>query len=688
MKFSYNWLKEYFDKIPDYKKVVDLITNHAFEVEEVKKQGSDYILDIKILANRPDCFSYLGIAKELSAILNKKIKLPVAENLTGIKKQGKSFNVEVKDKKLCPRYTAILMKGVRVKESPKWLRQKLEASGLNSINNIVDAANYAMLETGQPLHVFDFAKIGDKNIIVRKAKKGEQITTLDDNKFVLDENILVIADSKDSLAIAGIKGGKKAEITEKTKDILIESANFQQLVIRKGSQKLALRTDSSLRFEHGLDPNLTLEGMKRVVFLIKEVAGGAVEEIADFYPAPIKNWKIKLNFKKVEKILGIAISIQEIIKILQGLGLKIIKKEKDSVLIEVPTLRKDLLLQEDLVEEICRIYGVEKILAKEPMIHAKPVDTNESNYLEEKIRDFLKELKFSEVFNYSFISQTQKNILKYSNHSLVELENPLSSEFQYLRPSLIPNFLDSAKKNLRYFDKFQIFEIGKIFSPNGRKKSIYDVQGIEEKKSMAFLMADKNKKMELDDFRFLKGITETFLQELGIADSWFDDVVPLIQERIIFWHPKRLATIKIQDKTIGQIGEANPALLKNLNIDANIMVAEFDLEELIKISREERTFSSISAFPSVVRDISILVPLEVKIDEVVRKIDQLGGKLISDIELFDIYSEEELFKGKQSLAFRIIFQSENKTLSSEEIDNLMKNIIMGLEKQKDWQVRK
>jgi len=692
MKFSYNWLKEYFDKLPDSEKLVDLLANHVFEIDDVKKQGKDYILDIDILANRSDCFSYNGIAKEISAILDKKIKLPKKIELKNTTKQGKEFNIEIKEKELCSRYSAILIKNIKVKESPKWLKEKLEASGLNSINNIVDATNYTMLETGQPIHAFDFSKISEKKIIVRKSKKGEKIITLDDNKFVLEDDVLVIADSKDPLAIAGIKGGKKAEIDKNTKDILIESANFQQLAIRKASQKLALRTDSSSRFEHSLDPNLTIEALKRIVVLIKEISGGDIKEIVDVYPRPIKPWKIKLEIEKIERLLGIEIPIRNIIKILEILGINPpaggIKKDIKSIFVEIPTIRKDIVEQEDLIEEICRIYGIDKIPARAPLIYAKSTDRNEPVFIEEKIRNFLKELRFNEVFNYSLISKKQKDVFKYTNHSLIELENPLSSEFQYLRPSLIPNLLDSAKKNLRYFDEFQLFEIGKIFNPINGKQSSFGIQGIDEKKSLVFLFINKNKKIELEDFRLLKGATETFLQELGITDYEFDEINPLISERIIYWHPKRLASIKAQGKDIGLIGEIHPNLLRKLNINANIMIASFNLEKLINTSREELDFSPISIYPAVVRDISILVPLETKIETVVQKIDQLGSKLLLDTDLFDIYKEEKLLKGKQSLAFRLVFQSKDKTLSSEEIDNLMKKIIIGLEKQRNWEVRK
>ena len=519
-----------------------------------------------------------------------------------------------------------------------------------------------------------------KQIIVRKAKKGEKILTLDEKEYLLDKNVLLIADKKGPLAIAGIKGGKRAEIDGSTKTILIESANFNRLIIRKASRKLGLRTDASNRFEHGLDPNLTLKTLERVAALILEVAGGKIVELGDFYPKPVKPWRIKLPFEKVEKLTGVKIPGRKIIDILERLKLKIVKKHKEYVLVEIPTRRQDLKIAEDLVEEVIRIYGVDKIPVKHPLVYVKAVDRNTEIYWQDKIRDFLKGLKFVEVFTYSFIGQKQKAIYKYSNRSLIELENPISSEYQYLRPSLIPNLLEAAKKNFRHFDRFQIFEIGEIFNPISK--------GVDEKKSLAFLLADKNKEPAIEDFREFKGIVETFLQELGITDYFFDEVNPLIKERIIFWHPYRLAAIKVGDKTIGALGEIHPFLLQKLETEGTVMLAEFNLESLITIARDEQEFQPISSYPAAVRDISLLVPLEERVEKVLQRITTLGGDLVRDVDLFDIYREENIPKGKQSLAFRIVFQAKNRTLKPDEIDKLLKKIIKGLERNKKWKVRK
>lgn len=682
MKFSYNWLKDYFSSLPDPKEVADLFINHSFEVEEVKKERNDAVLDVAILSNRADCFSHLGLARELSAILKRKLIYPNIKKLLKSEDKSSNFKIKVENSDFCPRYSAILIKDVEVKKSPKFIQERLRACGLQPVNNIVDATNYVMLEIGQPLHAFDFDKIKGttKTIFVRKAKKGEKITLLDNKNYILTPEILLIADSEGPLGIAGIKGGKRAEISRKTRTILIESANFNPVTIRKGSQKLKLRTDASLRFEHGLDPNLTLSALERLSFLLLEVAGGKIIDFIDFYPKPLKPWRIKLVFEKAEKLTGLKIPKKKIVGILEDLGLKTIKKTKNFVLIEVPTFRQDLRIPEDLIEEVVRIYGLEKIPATPPLIYSKAVDRNKNLYWQDRIRDFLKLLKFSEVFTYSFISQKQKEFYKYTDHLLVELENPLSSEYQYLRPSLIPNLLEAVKKNFRYFDRFQIFEIGKIFKPDRKK--------VKEESVLGLVLADKNKRMEVEDFRLFKGLVEAFLQELGITDYLFDETAPLIEERVIFWHPQRLASIKIGEERVGLIGEVHPFLIKDFSLKGTIMIAEFNLEKLIKKAREEQNFQPISPYPSALRDISVLVPLKTRIEEVIREINKLGGRLVRDVDLFDLYRGENIPEGRQSLAFRIVFQAEDRTLTSEEIDRLMKKIIEGLEKNKNWQVRK
>ncbi|MDO8601309.1 MAG: phenylalanine--tRNA ligase subunit beta, partial [bacterium] len=458
---------------------------------------SDYVLDIDVLPNRAgDCFSHIGIAREIAAIANYKIQDTRYKLLEDKKNNAKDFiSVDIKSQSYCPRYTARVIGDIKVGPSPKWLKDRLEACGLNSINNIVDVANYVMLETGQPLHAFDYEKLADKKIVVRFAKEEEKITTLDGQKFDLNPKILVIADGQKPVAIAGIKGGKEPEIDEKTKTIVLESANFNSTIVRRGSRELNLRTDASLRFEHGVDPNLTESAINRAAYLIQKIALGKVfQGLVDFYPQKVYPKIIKLDLNYAESLLGVKILVAEIKDILRRLGFKIKDLSSKILMVEIPTFRLDIAIPEDLIEEIGRIYGYDKISSVFPTASLIPPKRNDDMVWENQLKDILKEAGFTETYNYSF----QKEI------GSVEVENPTSQEFKYLRPSLMPNLLKNIEKNIKFFDQIKIFEVGKIF-------------------------IDKTEKIMLTgvtagyDFYQLKGVVDLLFNKLGIAKVWYDD---------------------------------------------------------------------------------------------------------------------------------------------------------------------
>lgn len=693
MIFSYNWLKDYVKNLPKPEKLAQLLTMHFAEVKEIKKRGGDYILDIDVLPNRaPDCFSHIGIAREITAITNQEY-MGVTNVFSEDKdKKTKDFiSVEVKPQKACPRYTAKVITNVRVGSSPKWLKDRLRVCGLNSVNNIVDIANYVMLETGQPLHAFDGDKIEEKKIIVRFAKTREKIVTLDEQKFDLDSDILVIADAKKPIAIAGIKGGKLPEIDRKTKTVVIESANFDQRTIRIGTKKLNLKTDASLRFEHGLDPNLTEFAINRTAYLIQKIAKGkAASGLVDIYPKKILPKRVKLDLDYVEKLLGLKIPEKEIKRILEKLGLKIEKEEvrqrregggssivKLKILtVKVPTRRLDVSIPEDLIEEVGRIYGYENIKVAFPISSLIPPKRNLNIFWEDMIKNILKEAGFAEVYNYSFISENDAKI--FGKQNLIELKNPLSEEQKYLRASLIPNLLKNVAKNQRYLSagrqdttNIRIFELGRIFKlPK------------EEKRQLSGLITG-------NDFYQLKGVVDLLLNKLGISMIFYNEYQPSPEEsKLSFWHPKKCAEIKVDGKEIGFLGEISPKILDKLEISKKVVLFEIDFEKLSKFVSEEHEYRPISRFPAAVRDIAVLVPGKVKVVEVLNKINAVGGNLIRDIDLFDIYKGRELPQEKKNLAFHIIYQAKDRTLSSKEIDKIQEKIIKVLEKNPSWQVRK
>ena len=707
MVFSYNWIQSFFKaKLPKPEKLAGLLTMHSFEAEVVKSSvighQSSVVLDIDILPNRmPDCASHMGIARECAAILDLRFKIKDLRLKEDKNKKTKDFvTVEVQNKNDCPRYMAKVVTDVKIGPSPKWMQGRLEACGLRPINNIVDVANYVMLEVGQPLHAFDFEKIESvkiqnpkskiqnpklktKKFIVRRARKGEKITTLDDITYDLDENTLIIADSKYPLAIAGIKGGKKAEIDEKTKTIVLESANFNSVVIRRGSQKLSLKTDASLRFEHGLDLNLAELAINRVVELIAELAKGKIAQgAADFYPKKAASRRIKLNLDYARRVLGVDISAQEIKKILNRLGLVETRFQPKSLVetwFQVPSWRLDINLPEDLVEEIGRLYGYEKIPASFPSAALIPSKRNDDIFWEDKARDILKELGMSEVYNYSFVSEKDMGILGYGTKELSEVENPASQEQKYFRPSLISNLLKDVEKNQRSFPEIKIFELGKVFH---KAKELRMLTGVITG------IVGSGPAME-GGFYAAKGIVDRLLQGFGISDIWYDEHKPTPElSHFEIWQKGRSSEIKSSGAELGFLGEIASGIRGKLSIAQPVAVFDLDFEKLQKLAQEEYIYRPVSKYPAAVRDIAVLVPPRTKVAELLNAINAAGGKLVRDVDLFDIYEGEEVPDGKKNLAFHIVYQADDHTLTQIEIEEAYNKIVAALEKNPNWEVRK
>ncbi len=672
MKFSYNWLQSFFTKkLPPPEKLAEILTMRAFEVEEVNKikvgKSQDWQLEIDVLPNRTDCYSHFGMAREIGAILNLKMKtenwrLKEEENL-----QTKDF-VSIKVKAGCQRYCARVLIEPKIEESPDFIKERLEVCGLKPINNVVDITNYVMLELGQPLHAFDLEKVEDRQIIVRLAKEGEEILTLDNEEYKLDESILVIADSKKPIGIAGIKGGKNSGISERTKILLLESANFDPVLIRRASIKIDLKTDAALRFSHGLDPNLAEVAANRAAFLIQQICKAKVAKgILDYYPQKVLPKKIKLDKNYLESLLGIKISTKEIVTILKNLGFELSK----NLVVTVPTFRRDVSIQEDLIEEVGRIYGYEKIEKKFPTVLLCPPRKNFDLFWEERAKDILKEIGFFEVLNYSFVSKDDIENFGFKEEA-IEIENPVSANFQFLRPTLLVNLLKNVQKNQKNFPEIKIFEIGKIFKKEKQTK--------KEKKALSFVISG-NKFFEA------KGIIDTLFKKLGISNFYFDFFKPTPEEtKSTIWQKGKTAEIRIGDKEVGFLGMISRKILEKYEIEKDLVAVDIDFDLLSKLATEEQEFEPISPYPPIIRDISILVPKDVLVETVISEIERSGGELIRDIDLFDIF--EEIEPERKSLTFRIIFQAKDRAILPKELDQIWEKIIENLEKNQNWEVRK
>lgn len=671
MIFSFSLLQSFFyEKLPLPKELAKILTLRIFESEKGEEIENDTQLNVDVLPNRPDCFSHLGLAREISAILKLKMKPLKFSRFREKRKKKSNIRVRVIDKKGCKRYTGVEILNIEIFPSPTFIKEPLLTCGFSSINNIVDITNYVLLYLGQPLHAFDLDKI-EGGIIVRRAKKGEKIITLDEREFILDPEILVIADKKGPLAIAGIKGGKRAEVSEKTKNIFIESANFDPNLIKKATKKLNFETHSSFIFSQRVDPNLAEEGLNFCLSLISEIVGGEIQKRIDFYFEKKLPKKILLPIESVESLSGTKVPEFEIKSILKSLGFKVKKEDRETFSAVVPTFRQDIFSKEDLIEEIVRIYGLERIpsiLPKETLILPK---RNENIFWEEKAKDILKESGFCEVQNYSFLSEEDKKFFKFLN--IIEIENPISKEFKFLRPSLLPSLLKNVKKNEKFFKEIKIFELGKIFLIGKKKEKI-------EKRNLAAILTGKEKFFEL------KGVISLLVESFGIADLWFDFFKPTPEGTKDVWELEKSAEIKIGDKEIGFLGKIKEKVLKDLKIENEVFAFEIDFDEFQSLAIEENEFEEIPKYPAAIRDISLWVPMNVLSDEVAAKIFDAAPDFLKDVDLFDVYEKEE--EGRKSLAFHLIFQSSERTLSPEDLNLAMEKIYQELEKNFGFEVRR
>lgn len=641
----------------------------------------DSLLEIKVLPDRAhDALSHFGLAREIAALEGRKMADQSYQKLKLPKLRPGNLKIEIKDKQGCSRYSGVLVKEVLIKESPLREKMLLRKFGINAINNVVDATNLVLLELGQPMHAFDYDKL-TLPVVIRRAEKKEIIKLLDGNIYSLEESDVVIADAKGPIALAGIMGGMDSAVTEGTKNILLEAANFNPVNIRETRIRLNVRTDASDRFEKEIDPNLAEKGMARALAIIQK-AGGKIESGRDVYPKKIKNWTIGLDLQYVAGLLGEAIPEAKVKRNLELLGLKVGKKGK-KFLVTIPTERLDLKTPEDLIEEIGRMFGYENIKSEVPLVPVQIAEAKKGLIFERQVKEILAGSGFSEVYNYSFYGQREAELAQVGAIEHWELQNPMNPEQALVRLSLIPNILKNVKDNLKYYSSFKIFESGAVFF----KK---DSSLPEEKKMLvvAVVLPDSAEK-KTEVFLEAKGMVNYLLEKIGITDYYYDnfDAVP-DDSLLTLWHEGRTAQIRLEgtEKPLGYVGEINPLILADFDIHKRVAIFEFSLERIEKASAEEREYKPLRKYPTVERDISLLASTSIRVDDVLENIQKYGGDLVLDVDLFDIFDFPE--ENKTSLAFHLIFGADERTLTSEEVERIMEKIVLGLEKDLKVKVRK
>ena len=690
MLFSYNWLKEYIPNLPSPEKLAEILTLKAFETGKIEKKGNDFLLEIDILPNRaPDCWGYLGLSREIASLLNKKINETVVKTKESDEGAENFPGLEIQNKKNFNAYYLKMIKGVKVKSSPLWLKNKLALRGINSINNIVDAANLTMLEIGQPTHVFDCDKISGKKIILRQAKQGEKFVSLENKAYSLPRGTLVIADEKDILALAGIKGGKKAEVGEKTKNIVVESANFSSSLILKTGKELNLITDSSRRFGAGLSPYFAKLGLGFCAFWIEKIAGGEILKNAPKFENFAEKLPVLLPFSKIENILGKKISEKEILKILKSVycEIKIIKKTNEKIIVVAPPLwREDLKIQEDLIEEIARIHGLEKIKPLPLVSEIKLGGTEEKNVAREQIKDSALKAGFNEVYLYSFVGEKDLNFLNSQTlKKVIEVKNFFRPEFRYLRPNLSVSLLKGLSEAKKYSPNVRLFELSPVFSKTEKPKDTGELQ--EDRLIFGFAGGEKDGAF----FELKKRLSAVF-ESLGLFKIEYSDLLnaecELAKDLGGIFHPFRTALIKSKNEVVGVIGEPKEEIKKYFELNGEVALAEIEIEKLLTVGAPAKEYRQISKYPALYRDIALLVPKKTKATNVQNLIKTAGGELLADIDLFDIYENEKVFAEKKNLAFHLIFQSKDKTLSDKEVDEIMKKIVKQLETNPEFETRR
>ena len=635
----------------------------------------DTIFDLDITPNRPDCLSIIGIGREVAALTGQGLHLPEVRYDETVYPIDQQISVEIVAPDLCPRYCASLVTGVKVADSPRWMQQRLLACGMRPINNIVDVTNYVMLEYGQPLHAFDYHKIKGKKIIVRRATSGEAIVTLDEEKRALSEDILVIADEEQAVAIAGVMGGTDSEVTEQTTSILLESANFNPASIHHTGNTLRLPSEACMRFERSIRPELTVPALKRATQLIMQLAGGEVAKgFVDVYPGKQDQKPISLSTNQVRNLLGIEFSLDQIVETLTSLGFNCkIGSSASEVLVSAPYWRSDIHQAVDLIEEVARIISYDKIpvtMLSQPVPRQNPEPILS---LKQEISRSLVGYGFQEVITYSLTSLEMLNKLSPDPHLLepmpIRVANPMTADQEYLRSTLRVNLLAALSTNQKHEEgNIRLFELGKVYLPRAK-----DLPA-EREVVCGILSGTRFEKWweggdQLLDFYDAKGIVEGLLNRLAVEASfeeWHDDSL----------HPSRQAAIVIGGSSLGVVGELHPKVSEAFEISGAVYLFEINVAALLPFTIGHKMFQLIPRFPAIVRDVALVIDVGTTHREVQDIIKSFP--LVNRVALFDVYTGEQVPPGKKSVAYRIVYQSPTHTLTDEEVNKVQQQILSRL----------
>ena len=638
----------------------------------------DYILEVAITPNRGDCLSVLGIAREVSALFGTALKYPEIE----LAEEGPSVfdvaQVVIEDADKCPRYTARVLFDVKIGPSPKWMRDRLESAGVRSINNIVDVTNYVMLEMGQPLHAFDYDRLTEHKIVVKCAHDGERFVTIDGQERTLFSDTLLICDGGGPVAIGGVMGGENSEIGEDTKHVLIESAWFNPSSIRRTSKKLHLSTESSYRFERGVDPEGVVTALNRAAQLMMETAGGKLAKgIIDVYPRPYKRPVLNLRIGKTNTYLGTNFSRQEMADALTRLEMDVKVLDNDTLEVVPPSFRLDITREVDLTEEVARILGYDNIPTAHPQTVVLGHEKNEHLRLRDELKNFLRGTGCREIITYSFISQISLKKLGLEQNDIrlnpIKLLNPLSEEQAVMRTSLVPGILNIVRYNLdRENENLRLFELSKVFIPEAGQNLGDPLP--DERFNLVVALVGRRGQSELYDYgpfdyTDIKGFAEAIMEFFRVSSVKY-----LPGEADPYMDPVISAGVFVGEERVGVVGRINPLVAEEFDIEEPVWLLELDFEKLFKLRGPEIRFVPLPKYPFVARDLAIVVDEEFPVQEVIDFLKGLNNPLLERVEIFDIFRSDRIGKGKKSVGYRLIYRERTRSLTDEEVNKIHDDI--------------
>lgn len=656
----------------------------------VEFQGLDeYVLNLDLTPNYARCLGLLGIAREVKAMLDdppeiEKPKIEIEEDRSDSIDEKAAIKIE--DEELCPRYAGRVIKDVKIKPSPKWMQRRLEAAGIRPINNIVDITNYVLLEYNQPLHAFDLGNIKDGQIIVRRAKENEKVITLDEVERTLDQETLVITDPEKIIAVAGVMGAANSEVTRETTDIFLEAAYFEPTSIRKTARKLGLPSEASHRFERGVDIERVIEAGNRAAYLMQQYAEGTVAKgVLDNYPLPYQDKIIEVSLAKVNRLLGISLEKDKIEEMLKRLEIEVVEKGEDLLKVKVPSYRNDMEQDADVIEEIARIYGYNNIPTTRPKTNEVGHRTPKQK-IEKQIKNLMNAAGLDEIITFSLTGpQDYKNLMLPEDHRYkkwVSIKNPLNEAFGLLRTSLLPGLIDSMATNAkRQIEEVKYFETGRTFLNQGHQK-----RPLEHTKLAAGSMGAGQDIWDQDapDFYYLKGALEDLFERLDLSTD-----IEFVRGEEVFMHPGRTADIMYKNEKIGVLGELKPKVIDNYDLKDRTAVTEIDLGTIFEeVEIGDYLFEMLPKYPAVDRDLAIKISEDVPVMEVLNLINNSDDKILKETELFDIYQGEQIPAGQKSIAFKLLFQAPDRTLTDQEVNEVVNKIVVELESEYEAEIRK